>query len=152
MPQHFLNFRRSPVMKASFPAGSLGNIKIPKILRDFLILLKILSYSLFGKRASDFLSVFGGHIIPDPDATVVTRHFLNMIHRSFLPDDPSAVFKLYCHAGVFNIYRSSLSRHVPALHYNLSGWTVFSHHSHCEQSEEHTSELQSQPNLVCRLL
>ena len=28
MLRHFLNFRRSPVMKASFTAGSLGNINI----------------------------------------------------------------------------------------------------------------------------
>src|SRR5690554_7623559 len=46
--------------------------------------------------------------------------------------------------------KSYLSIHISAIHINLS--SVFMNNSTHLRSEEHTSELQSRPHLVCRLL
>src|SRR5579859_8222357 len=47
------------------------------------------------------------------------------------------------------LFRSSAER---AISLHMSRWIVGSRHRSLPRSEEHTSELQSQSNLVCRLL
>src|SRR5436309_8621732 len=65
---------------------------------------------------------------------------------------------LFPYTTLFRSYQASLAEHPTAEAYTFLGW-VYSFErrydaaiAECKRSEEHTSELQSRENLVCRLL
>src|SRR5690606_40304195 len=53
---------------------------------------------------------------------------------------------------IFNKVANIETGTVPPFLFNLAGVSIWNYFNTCLRSEEHTSELQSRENLVCRLL
>src|SRR6266853_2045440 len=85
------------------------------------------------------------------------RHQCGSVHQPFPHGPHAGLFFFFNDTATTEIYTLSLHDALP-IHHQLRAvagdalvLVLFAHHEAGDRSEEHTSELQSQSNLVCRL-